>query len=121
MTPPRKQPKRARRMWAYAVCEKCGPNCIEISSHKHIQTRCVHTKPFKWYTPKFFPVCVIPTDPASVEEMMERAAKVLYVEAIGRFNDMNKKALAPYARPPTLYTMQARAVVRDLLGLKGRK
>lgn len=110
MTPPRKQPKRARRMWAVpddltAKCMLLYANPRSNGTHK-LAT---------------IPVCVIPTDAASVEEMVERAAEVLYVEAIGRFNDMNKKALAPYARPPTLYTNQARAVVRDLLGLKGGK
>lgn len=79
-----------------------------------------------WVTPGFeyvvssfksrsesYPVCVIPTDAASVEEMVERAAKAAMDwerNRYGRLGNSNTET----------YRMQARAVVRDLLGLKGR-
>lgn len=101
MTPPRKQPKRARRMWA----AKPYP----VGQHA-VWYRIVSNKKTSVY---LHPVCVIPTDAASVEEMVERAAQCC--------NGDPKLWKTLHEDDRNSYRSAARAVVRDLLGLKGRK
>lgn len=114
MTPPRKQPKRVRRMWA------SEPPGLSFEVYKTKQ----EADNYGDYPGENFPVCVIPTDAASVEEMVERAANALACEHMGAlpgsYSLTLEKDCAKGSESAYMWR-SARAVVRDLLGLKGRK
>lgn len=111
MTPPRKQPKSrpsvhgntklSRRMFTYQPVTRDTLMCVmtvnssQKSPHPH---------------------AVIPTDAASVEEMVERAAKAINAQRYPNVPTYEQDSGIDKEGKAT-----ARAVVRDLLGLKGRK